>query len=124
MKTRTLHCKLGNHDWSRESQKGRLPINCPEHQPVVEKPERLVKKETPQERGKRVSSAARQRDIQEALDTRPSFCTCKIHVDMTDDELKREEVGCNPYFVCTTVDNLRRKLFKRTKDDEHERVTP
>jgi hypothetical protein len=29
-----LHCQLGNHDWERESKRGRKPINCPVHAPV------------------------------------------------------------------------------------------
>lgn len=31
-----LYCKVGNHFWFRESQRGRKPINCPEHTPVKE----------------------------------------------------------------------------------------
>lgn len=30
-KTVELHCEAGNHKWERESQRGRRPINCPEH---------------------------------------------------------------------------------------------
>lgn len=33
MNMRTLHCEIGDHDWERESQRGRLPRNCPTHQP-------------------------------------------------------------------------------------------
>jgi hypothetical protein len=29
-----LHCEIGNHDWERESKRGRLPKNCPEHSPI------------------------------------------------------------------------------------------
>lgn len=38
----TLHCNLGNHDYYRDPQRGRKPLNCPEHQP--EKPPVLLKK--------------------------------------------------------------------------------
>jgi len=31
MTMRTLHCEAGNHTWERPSQRGRIPINCPEH---------------------------------------------------------------------------------------------
>ena len=30
----TLHCELGNHDWEREAKRGRVPKNCPDHQPL------------------------------------------------------------------------------------------
>ena len=30
----TLHCELGNHDYFRDSQRGRPPRNCPDHQPI------------------------------------------------------------------------------------------
>ncbi len=30
----TLHCQAGDHDWLRPSQRGRRPLNCPEHQPA------------------------------------------------------------------------------------------
>ena len=26
-----LHCQAGNHDWERPAQRGRPPLNCPEH---------------------------------------------------------------------------------------------
>lgn len=29
----TLHCEIGNHKYWRDPQRGRLPRNCPEHQP-------------------------------------------------------------------------------------------
>lgn len=32
--TRTLHCALGDHSWERPAQRGRVPANCPDHQPV------------------------------------------------------------------------------------------
>jgi hypothetical protein len=34
MKTRTLYCKAGEHEWQRPAQKGRAPLNCPEHSEV------------------------------------------------------------------------------------------
>ena len=27
----TLHCQAGDHDWERESQRGRKPHSCPDH---------------------------------------------------------------------------------------------
>jgi len=29
-----LHCEIGNHSWIREVQRGRIPKNCPDHQPI------------------------------------------------------------------------------------------
>lgn len=31
MKTITLWCEVGQHEWERESQRGRRPTSCPEH---------------------------------------------------------------------------------------------
>lgn len=120
LKYRTLHCQLGDHDWQRTSQKGRLPINCPEHQPVVE----TTDKESPQERGQRVSRAARAATIKEILDTSPK-CYCKITPEMTDDELMKEEINCNPYYVCSTLDKVRRHVVNYSRhfqsfDDQFE----
>lgn len=38
MKTVTLHCQAGNHEWERPSQRGRRPVNCPEHMDAVVTP--------------------------------------------------------------------------------------
>jgi len=37
MAIRTLWCDAGQHKWERESQRGRQPINCPDHKEVVVK---------------------------------------------------------------------------------------
>lgn len=34
MKTVVLWCTKGRHDWEREAQKGRRPLNCPRHSGV------------------------------------------------------------------------------------------
>jgi hypothetical protein len=44
---------------------------------------------------------------------------------MTDDELMRERVNCNPQHVCSTIDKLRRKIVAygrhfRTEEAEDE----
>jgi hypothetical protein len=31
MTMKTLHCQAGNHEWQRAAQRGRTPLNCPEH---------------------------------------------------------------------------------------------
>lgn len=31
----TLHCAIGDHDWQRPSQRGRKPLNCPDHTEVT-----------------------------------------------------------------------------------------
>jgi hypothetical protein len=28
---RVLHCEAGNHQWTRQLSRGRLPRSCPEH---------------------------------------------------------------------------------------------
>ena len=35
MGTQTLHCTIGNHKWERKSKRGKLPRNCPDHQPPI-----------------------------------------------------------------------------------------
>jgi hypothetical protein len=32
----TLHCEVGDHTWERPSQRGRRPVNCPEHSVITE----------------------------------------------------------------------------------------
>jgi hypothetical protein len=34
MKTVTLFCENGQHEWTRASQRGRRPFHCPDHMPV------------------------------------------------------------------------------------------
>lgn len=52
-KMMVLHCEAGNHEWERESRRGRPPINCPEHtvdKPVVIRQKQAVKaSDTPAE---------------------------------------------------------------------------
>lgn len=31
MTMRTLYCEAGDHEWERPAQRGRTPINCPDH---------------------------------------------------------------------------------------------
>jgi len=31
MTTKTLYCEAGKHEWTRPAQRGRIPVNCPEH---------------------------------------------------------------------------------------------
>lgn len=35
MTMKTLYCKAGDHNWERPSQRGRTPVNCPEHNEEV-----------------------------------------------------------------------------------------
>lgn len=36
MKLEVLHCQEGDHEWKRERKRGRKPVNCPDHRPVLE----------------------------------------------------------------------------------------
>lgn len=40
----TLHCNIGNHDYWRDPQRGKPPLNCPEHKP--EKPVAILHRHT------------------------------------------------------------------------------
>jgi hypothetical protein len=60
MEMRTLHCKAGNHEWQRPAQKGRVPVDCPEHKTVVElKPKKIKKVKTQKMSGLEKAQAAR-----------------------------------------------------------------
>lgn len=37
--TVTLYCQIGDHKWERPRQRGRQPLNCPEHAPVKVQPQ-------------------------------------------------------------------------------------
>lgn len=43
MKTVVLWCQKGRHDWEREAQKGRRPLNCPRHSGTTPDPKTVVK---------------------------------------------------------------------------------
>lgn len=109
-KTVTLHCEIGNHPWERPSGRGRRPRNCPDHTPQ----EPSVSKDSPnplQEGRERKAASNRCKTIEEIVNhPRASRCYCGITPDMTDDHLKKM-VGCtSPYFVCGTLDSVRRTL--------------
>jgi hypothetical protein len=101
MKTKTLHCQIGDHDWDRESKRGRYPVNCPEHQPVVEE----VEKKTGLHQI--ITGEARRAAIEEIITKRP--CDCIIHGYMDDDELMHV-TSCAPHWVCSTLDAVRRRV--------------
>lgn len=47
MKTITLHCHAGNHDWERPAIRGRRPLNCPAHDGItVAKPAEAISLES------------------------------------------------------------------------------
>lgn len=43
----TLHCQIGNHDYWRDPQRGRPPLNCELHQPIKPDVKISVKKDIP-----------------------------------------------------------------------------
>jgi hypothetical protein len=101
-KTIELHCELGNHEWSRESQRGRRPVNCPEHQPVIEETEKKVSL------NQIISGEARAKAINDIVSIHPE-CKCDIRDDMTDDELMHVK-SCAPHWQCSTLDAVRRRV--------------
>lgn len=38
----TLKCSLGNHEWKREPKRGKAPVNCDQHKPIVATPKATV----------------------------------------------------------------------------------
>jgi hypothetical protein len=107
----TLRCKEGNHDWEHPSKRGRYPENCPEH---VASPSSKRKK-TPvsaMQAGRvRKAQESRRKLIAEITDHPKAIsCHCPITSDSTDDELRRMKSCGDPYFVCATLDAVRRAV--------------
>lgn len=105
MATVTLWCETGAHHWERESQRGRKPLNCPEHIPVKETSE-------PVDRGPSVATiAARERvwsEVKRIADR--EHCKCRLREDMEADEL-RAMTGCRwPRYICPALDAYRRRV--------------
>ena len=115
METVTLWCAVGDHSWQRERQRGRPPFSCPEHSEVPKTPRTRKPSPEPAEAVRIVHrvlqdypqvSTARRLGIQQILDAREG-CLCEIRSDMSDRELMRV-VSCQPKWVCSTLDKIRR----------------
>jgi hypothetical protein len=113
MTTTTLFCEAGQHNWERESQRGRKPFNCPEHASAAPKvklqavraegePQRAIRPER-----QRKTRESRVSIVETILANRPEHCHCDIRPDMTHAELIYVK-SCTPYWVCPTLDKVRR----------------
>jgi hypothetical protein len=100
-KTEELWCEFGEgHSWQRESRRGKKPRCCPTHAPQINS------KSTPA-----VSTARTQDVIAEILKSpRAITCTCPITPDSTAAELRAMTSCTEPYYICSTLDTVRRKL--------------
>ena len=112
----TLHCAIGDHDWERTSQRGKRPLNCPEHKPSLDE---VVKKIGPTQI---ISGPAREQAIREIIEAEfATNCTCPIEVTMGDDELQALGGGCtDPNHVCSILDKVRRRVvnYNRHWDED------
>lgn len=109
-KTVTLHCKAGDHDWERPSKRGRQPQNCPEHSESA--PVRKPSSITAMQEGRARKVEANRREAIEAVINHPRAqqCRCDITPDMTDEELGKMQGCAAPWFVCATLDSVRRAI--------------
>lgn len=114
MKTQTLFCKAGQHEWEREVKRGKRPQNCPEHTPT---PATVlpVDGEDPLVKARRKSAATRTKKAQELIwDQVQSYrklmggCGCDLRPGMTHDDLLRLGTGCTSNWVCPVLDKYRR----------------
>lgn len=103
-----LYCQAGEHKWERPSQRGRRPINCPDHQPD---PTEVVvvnnNSEEPQHRPATFEAAW------EAVQAHPDFknCECGLEYGMTAVELKSLGAGCTaPRWVCPVLIAYRNRV--------------
>jgi len=109
-KTVTLRCKAGNHDWERPSKRGRIPVNCPDHTPKPStKKEKSLSK---MQEGRARKAKENRRGLIAGIITHPKAqnCHCPITADSTDSELLKMKSCGDPYFVCATLDTVRRAV--------------
>lgn len=99
-KMETLICEVGDHEWQRESRRGKKPKRCPDHL-------QIISKSLP------AQSTARTQDlIAEILSSpRAAHCHCGLMPEMSPAEIRALEGGCSmPWHVCNVLDDVRRKL--------------
>lgn len=96
-----LWCEAGQHTYSRESQRGKRPRNCPEHTESIAAAK-------PRER-----STDHQQRVIRAILTSPSaaFCHCGITEHSSPADLRGIVKSCtDPQYVCPTLDKTRRAI--------------
>lgn len=120
MKTQSLFCREGKHEWTREAKRGKPPINCPEHKVTPTPPTKTTKDDTKtvvkrlhegKARNARLNREQKIRDILAA--PAPLRCTCGISPEITDAEF-RDLCGhscTSPSFVCPTLDRVMRSVY-------------
>lgn len=99
-KMETLICEVGDHEWERESRRGKKPKRCPEHSSEISS------KSLP------ANSTARTQDlIAEILSSpRAANCHCGLTAETSPAEIRAMESCCSPQFICPTLDTVRRRL--------------
>ncbi len=109
---------MGNHPWTRESKRGRKPVNCPEHQcpstvPTHYEKEKVVltveHKAKMQEGKQRKLRTGREKKIQEYIEGKR--CECGIKASMNDSELRALYPGCRPDYICPVLDGVIRNVY-------------
>jgi hypothetical protein len=117
----TLHCEIGNHPWDRERKRGKKPKNCPEHKPVVD-PAIDSSVSAMQDGRKRKAFSDRKEKIKEIIEhPRAHDCTCGIHEEITDEEIRALGAGCGyPRWVCPILVAVRNSVYTHPAHEEIE----
>lgn len=121
-KTVELWCQNGKHKWTRASQRGRRPLHCPEHQPVV------VSNGEPGsglERAREIRRSHRDDEIWKYVESyqKMSNCSCDLHKGMTHDDLDElPPCGCvdSNRYICPALAAYRRLLPDRPVSEEEQ----
>lgn len=103
--TVTLWCALGQHEWERPRQRGKKPLNCPEHQPVKESTGQHGASEGQRDATKDAIWAK----IERLVDETNCHCVPELRRGMTLEDLRNVK-NCKPNFICTALDSYRRSV--------------
>lgn len=100
LRTETLICEVGPHEWQRERTRGKRPSRCPEHR---------AKTLSIPPSNKTTDHQAKV--IQSVLENpRASSCRCGLTPQTTPAEIRALNGGCTIAFVCPTLDAVRRGI--------------
>lgn len=108
VKTVTLHCRLGNHEWERPSKRGRQPENCPEHKPAPGEMKRPLSDDAKVDKSHAYEKKRRENIEAILSQARHMSCKCGITPDMTDEQLKKLRSCTDPHYVCATLEQVHR----------------
>jgi hypothetical protein len=101
MRTETLTCEIGPHEWQRERTRGKRPARCPEHRASNFSNKPATK--TTDHQAKVIESILE--------NPRAASCRCGLHAQMSPAEIRALGGGCTePMYVCPNLDTVRRVI--------------